>query len=74
MDSGNGHSRNRYSFELSGLQIIIWLLVIFAMTNYVIKSRSGFKGTESSAFSLIILAAYFVLSYFTGAAVSIRPS
>ncbi len=54
-----------YGFELSAIQIVVWLLVIFAMTNYVLKTRSGFKGTEASAFSLIIFGVYIALSYFT---------
>lgn len=52
-----------YNFELLGIQILVWLLVVFAITNYVIKSRSGFKGTEASFFSIVILGAYFSLSY-----------
>ncbi len=54
-----------YAFELSLFQIAVWLIVVFAITNYVIKTRSGFKGTESSIFSVIILGNYVVLSYFT---------
>lgn len=53
------------SFWLVAVQIISWLIVVFAITNYVIKSRSGFKGTESSGFALIILAVYVTLSSFT---------
>ncbi len=53
-----------YNFELLLIQIIIWLLTVFAITNYVIKSRSGYKGTEASFFALIIVASYYALSYF----------
>lgn len=56
-----------YNFAFSAIQILVWLLVVFAITNYAIKSRSGFKGTEASFFSIIILGAYFGLSYITKA-------
>jgi len=55
-----------YQFELTFIQIVVWLLVIFAMTNYVIKTRSNFKGTEASFFCFAILAAYFAIGYITG--------
>ncbi|MDE1834827.1 MAG: ATP-binding protein, partial [Candidatus Micrarchaeota archaeon] len=54
-----------YDSEILAIQIVVWLLVVFAMTNYVIKSRSGLKGTESSFFCLIILGVYVFLSYLT---------
>lgn len=55
-----------YNIEFSALQIIVWLFVVFAMTNYVIKSRSAYKGTESSIFSFIMLGMYIFLTYYTG--------
>ena len=45
-----------YQFQFTIIQLVVWLLVIFAMTNFVIESRSGFKGALASTFSFIILA------------------
>lgn len=51
-----------YGIEPIVIQMIVWLLVVFTVSNYVIKSRSGFKGAESSVYSGLILIAYFSLS------------
>ncbi|MDE1861200.1 MAG: AAA family ATPase [Candidatus Micrarchaeota archaeon] len=48
------------------VQLFVWLLVVFAMTNYVIKSRSAFKGTEASMLSFLIVAVYMGLSFIEG--------
>ncbi len=53
------------------IQIVGWLIVIFAMTNFVIKSRSAYKGTESSLFSFLILAIYVSLASYSGFAYKI---
>ena len=55
-----------YQFQFTIIQLVVWLIVIFAMTNFVIESRSGFKGTIASTFAFIILGVYAVLSYATG--------
>ncbi len=52
-----------YSIEPMVIQLVLWLVVLFAITNYVIKSRSAFKGSQSSLFSFAILAGYFVVSF-----------
>jgi len=62
------------AFELAGvvfsymlpatlLQLLVWIIIAFVITNFVIKSRSAFKGTEASFFSVAILILYFVLGY-----------
>ena len=51
---------------LLSLQILVWLMTIFIITNYVVKSRSYYKGAESSIFSLVILAAFIAFSYASG--------
>ncbi len=55
-----------HEFQLTLIQIAVWLLVIFAMTSFVIRSRSALKGTVASTFSFAILAAYIILSYVNG--------
>ena len=55
---------------LISLQILVWLITIFVMTNYVMKSRSYYKGAESSVFSFVLLAAFIVFSYAAGSTVN----
>ncbi len=52
-----------YNIELIGVQLVLWLVMAFAITNHVIKSRSAFKGSQSSLFALGILAGYFLLTF-----------
>ncbi len=54
-----------YAFPLFLLQLLIWLVVIFVVHNYAIKSRSAYKGAESSLFGFLIPVAYYVLASVT---------
>ena len=44
------------------LQAAVWLLVVFSISNYIIKSRSPYKGAEASAFSVLIPVVYYTLA------------
>ncbi len=55
-----------YSLELTLIQLFVWLITVFAMVNYVIKSRSAFKGAEASLYGFVILAAYAGMALFSG--------
>ena len=55
---------------LISLQILVWLVTIFVITNYVTKSRSYYKGAEASVFSFVLLAAFVVFSYAAGLTVN----
>ncbi len=48
------------------LQMAVWLITIFIIANYVSKSRSYYKGAESSIFSFVILVSFVVFSYASG--------
>ncbi len=48
------------------VQLAVWLVTVFAMVSFAIKSRSGFKGSGASLLSFIILGVYFGLTLFTG--------
>ncbi len=50
------------------LQMFVWFLVVFAISDYVIRSRSPYKGIEASFFSFIILFVYFFVTRFGGLA------
>ena len=45
------------------LQIVIWLLAVFVISNFALRSRSAYKGMQSSLFGIIILASYLGFSY-----------
>ena len=45
------------------IQVVVWLLVVFAIGNFAIKSRSKYKGAKASLFSIIIPASYIFISY-----------
>jgi SpoVK/Ycf46/Vps4 family AAA+-type ATPase len=51
--------------DLAILQLVIWIIVVFIISNYIIKSRSKYKGSEASLFSVIIPVAYIAISYLT---------
>jgi SpoVK/Ycf46/Vps4 family AAA+-type ATPase len=55
-----------YSFEITAVQLAIWLIVVFAVINQVTKSRSGYKGTEAGLYCAIIFIAYLLLTYASG--------
>ncbi|MDE1851810.1 MAG: AAA family ATPase [Candidatus Micrarchaeota archaeon] len=52
-----------FNLPLRLIEMAVWLVVVSAMTMYVINSRSAYKGTVASLFSVILLANYAVLSY-----------
>ncbi len=52
-----------YNIALLAVQLVLWLVVTFAIASHVIRSRSLFKGSQSSLFTLAILAGYAVMSY-----------
>ena len=52
------------------VQLAVWLVTVFAMVSFAIKSRSGFKGSGASLLSFIILGVYFGLTLLTGQAFS----
>ncbi len=55
-----------YNIEITGLQIVVWLIVVFAIVNHVLKSRSGYRGTEAGLYSVVILLTYAFLIYVSG--------
>ncbi len=54
-----------YDLPFLLVQLMVWLLVVFAVSNYVIKSRSAYKGTEATAFGVMIPVAYLLVAYAT---------
>ena len=54
-----------YDWIMTGIQALIWLFVVFSISNYVIKSRSPYKGAESSILGVIIPISYIAISYIT---------
>ncbi len=59
-----------YNITAIGVQLAVWLIVVFAIAQRVMSSRSGFKGTVASLFSFAILATYIGLAYFFNSAIS----
>lgn len=59
-----------YNSELILIQIGIWFITIFTISTYTIKSRSPYKGTESSIFSFIMLGGYLLLMYLLKATIN----
>ncbi len=49
--------------ELLIVQIMVWLIAVFAISNFAIKSRSTYKGAMASIFGAVIPLAYIGLSY-----------
>lgn len=54
------------NFALVLLQMLVWVFVAFVISNYAVKSRSKYKGTEASLFAIMIPVTYIGLSYLTG--------
>ena len=54
-----------YNGIMTGIQAMVWLFVVFSISNYVIKSRSPYKGAESSILGVIIPIVYIAISYIT---------
>ncbi|MEM0074403.1 MAG: AAA family ATPase [Candidatus Micrarchaeaceae archaeon] len=55
-----------YSFSTTLVQLLVWLILIFAMTDYAVKSRSSFKGAEASLFSIVVPIVYIFTAYASG--------
>ena len=55
----SGHSVLQFQFTI--IQIVVVLIVVFAMTSYVIQSRSPFKGAIASTFSFLMFGSYILL-------------
>ncbi len=62
-----------YDAPINIMQMVLWVVVVFAVSSYAIKSRSGFRGAESSMFGAIIPAAYVALSFLTNSPIGIIP-
>ncbi len=52
-----------FSFPILAIQLLVWIMVTFAVSNYAVKSRSAFKGTEASFFGIIIPVVYALSAY-----------
>lgn len=60
-----------YNIEITAIQLVIWLIVVFTVSNHVIKSRSAYKGTEAGLYCAVILMTYFFLDYAAGGRISV---
>ncbi|MGC8676311.1 MAG: AAA family ATPase [Candidatus Micrarchaeia archaeon] len=60
-----------YSFPITLVQLLVWLILIFAIAGYAVKSRSGFKGTEASMLSVAVPIVYVLASYASNTAPNI---
>ncbi len=56
--------------DFIGLQIFIWLITVFIVSNFASKSRSVYKGTQASAFGLILLISYIAFTSLSGLQIS----
>jgi SpoVK/Ycf46/Vps4 family AAA+-type ATPase len=56
-----------------GAEVLVWVLIVFIMSSYVISSRSRCKGSIASIFSILIPISYVVLSYITKSPYSLYP-
>ncbi|MGC8479831.1 MAG: AAA family ATPase [Candidatus Micrarchaeia archaeon] len=54
------------------VQLVIWLIVVISISSYVVKSRSSYKGTESTLYTLIILISFIAISYLSRSNFSIK--
>jgi SpoVK/Ycf46/Vps4 family AAA+-type ATPase len=59
--------------ELIFIQLMIWLVTVFAISSYAVSSRSKFKGSEASLFSGIIVASYIIIATFMNISFSVYP-
>ncbi|MEM3781604.1 MAG: AAA family ATPase [Candidatus Micrarchaeaceae archaeon] len=55
-----------YSFPMTLVQLTAWLIIIFAMADYAVKSRSAFKGAEASLFGAVVPFVYIFTAYASG--------
>ena len=54
------------------IQLVIWLVVVFSVSSYVVKHRSPYKATESTLYALAILVTYSALSFILNLNLSIQ--
>ncbi len=59
-----------YNLPAILMQIVFWLIGIFAISNYAINSRSKYKGTVASLFSIMVPIAYVSTSFFSKSSIS----
>ncbi|MGC8547834.1 MAG: AAA family ATPase [Candidatus Micrarchaeia archaeon] len=55
-----------FSLPVVLVQLLVWIILTFVISSYAVKSRSEYKGTESSLFGIVIPVVYVLLSYATG--------
>ncbi|MGB9732555.1 MAG: AAA family ATPase [Candidatus Micrarchaeales archaeon] len=55
------------------IELVVWVLLVFVMSSYVIGSRSKYKGTIASTFSILIPITYLGLSYATRIQYNLYP-
>ena len=53
-------------FLFSFLQLCIWLIAVFTISSYAVKSRSPFKGSLASLFGVLLLLSYIAFSRLEG--------
>jgi len=55
------------------IELAVWIILVFIISNYVISSRSKYKGTIASLFSILIPVTYVGLSYLSNEPYSLYP-
>ena len=55
-----------YGFLNIFIQLIVWIVVVFTISVYVMKHKSVYRGSESSLYALAIIVTYFILTYSFG--------
>ncbi len=55
-----------YGLEFTAIQLFVWLIVVFAIVDHIIKSRSAYKGTEASLLGLVMLVAFILIDIYNG--------
>ncbi len=66
---GLGFSAIASQVPILMIQMVLWLIAVFAISNYAVKSRSAYKGVRSSLFGVIILASYLGFSFLIGTSI-----
>ncbi|MGA3021177.1 MAG: ATP-binding protein, partial [Candidatus Micrarchaeales archaeon] len=51
-----------YNLQFTILQILVWLFIAFAISNYAIASRSSYKGSLASLFGVFLAVSSFFFS------------
>ncbi len=62
-----------YDLPATLVQLALWLITVFVISNHALKSRSGYKGAEASVFGAIVPAGYVALSFVSRSPISIIP-